>query len=133
MADGNRQQEQQPVAASATKMVPRHFTIHPRHLAVLKRRAQERRLPVSAILREVLDRWIEEENVSDRTPTTGRELVEMLQANGLIGMWADRADIGDSVTFARRLRERAQTRADRADADEMARRGGAHPAGEPSD
>jgi hypothetical protein len=30
--------------------------------------------------------------------------------SGLIGMWADRADISDSREFARRLREQAQTR-----------------------
>jgi hypothetical protein len=28
----------------------------------------------------------------------------------LVGMWADRTDIGDSREFARRLREQAQTR-----------------------
>ncbi len=30
--------------------------------------------------------------------------------SGLIGMWADRSDIGDSREFARRLREQAQSR-----------------------
>ena len=30
--------------------------------------------------------------------------------SGLIGMWADRTDIGDSREFASRLREQAQTR-----------------------
>ena len=30
--------------------------------------------------------------------------------SGLVSMWADRADIGDSRAFARRLREQAQTR-----------------------
>lgn len=30
--------------------------------------------------------------------------------SGLVGMWADRIDIGDSRDFARRLREQAQTR-----------------------
>lgn len=30
--------------------------------------------------------------------------------SGLVGMWAERSDIGDSRDFARRLRERAQTR-----------------------
>lgn len=30
--------------------------------------------------------------------------------SGLVGMWADRTDIGDSREFARRLREQAQTR-----------------------
>lgn len=32
--------------------------------------------------------------------------------SGLVGMWADRSDIGDSRDFARRLREQAQTRLD---------------------
>ena len=30
--------------------------------------------------------------------------------SGLIGMWADRTDMGESREFARRLREQAQTR-----------------------
>lgn len=30
--------------------------------------------------------------------------------SGLIGMWADRTDIGDGREFARRLREQAQSR-----------------------
>jgi hypothetical protein len=30
--------------------------------------------------------------------------------SGLVGMWAERDDIGDSREFARRLREQAQTR-----------------------
>lgn len=30
--------------------------------------------------------------------------------SGLVGMWADRTDIGESRDFARRLREQAQTR-----------------------
>lgn len=34
---------------------------------------------------------------------------DVLQS-GLVGMWADRTDIGDSREFARRLREQAQTR-----------------------
>src|SRR5205823_14235440 len=36
---------------------------------------------------------------------TGRELLEELKASGFIGAWKDRKDIGDSVEFARRLRE----------------------------
>jgi hypothetical protein len=35
---------------------------------------------------------------------TARELAE----SELVGMWADRADIEDSSTFARQLREQAQ-------------------------
>jgi hypothetical protein len=30
--------------------------------------------------------------------------------SGLVGMWAARTDVGDSLAFARRLREEAQTR-----------------------
>lgn len=30
--------------------------------------------------------------------------------SGLVGIWADRTDMGDSQAFARRLREQAQTR-----------------------
>ena len=40
---------------------------------------------------------------------TAREFLE----SPLLGMWADREDIGDSSEFARTLRERAETRGDR--------------------
>ena len=43
-------------------------------------------------------------------PRTGKELVEALTANGLIGAWKDRTDIGDSVEFAEKLRDCAQKR-----------------------
>ena len=33
-----------------------------------------------------------------------------LLESGLVGMWGDRTDIGDSVQFARRLREQAERR-----------------------
>ena len=33
-----------------------------------------------------------------------------LASSDLVGLWADRTDIGDSVTFARQLRQQAQTR-----------------------
>ena len=33
-----------------------------------------------------------------------------LLGSGLVGLWADRADLGESREFARRLRQRAQTR-----------------------
>jgi hypothetical protein len=35
---------------------------------------------------------------------------DALLASGLVGLWSDRADIGDSREFARRLREQSQTR-----------------------
>lgn len=43
-------------------------------------------------------------------PKSGRELLAVLEASGAIGAWADRTDIGDSVEFARQLRERAWAR-----------------------
>jgi AcrR family transcriptional regulator len=45
-----------------------------------------------------------------RKPRTGKELLEVLEKNGLIGMWADRDDIGDTLEFARKLRKMASTR-----------------------
>lgn len=45
--------------------------------------------------------------VSGMTPTT--TAAELLQSD-LVGLWADRTDLGDSQEFARRLREKAQTR-----------------------
>ncbi len=42
----------------------------------------------------------------ERPPLTVRALME----SGLIGMWKDRDDIGDSAQFARKLREQAQRR-----------------------
>jgi hypothetical protein len=41
---------------------------------------------------------------SDR-PRTAAELMRRLRENGLVGMWADRIDIGDSSEYARRLRD----------------------------
>lgn len=37
---------------------------------------------------------------------TARQLLN----SGLVGLWKDRTDIGDSAAFARRLREQAQRR-----------------------
>lgn len=41
---------------------------------------------------------------------TGAELVALLKKEGILGMWADRTDIGDSVEYARTLRREAETR-----------------------
>ncbi len=43
-------------------------------------------------------------------PRTGAELVALLKKEGILGMWADRTDIGDSVEYARTLRREAETR-----------------------
>ena len=44
--------------------------------------------------------------VQNKRPMTGKDLLN----SGLIGMWKDRTDIGDSVEYARKLRQEAQTR-----------------------
>lgn len=45
------------------------------------------------------------------SPSEGRRLTaRRLRRSGLIGLWKDRKDIGDSSTFARRLREQSQKR-----------------------
>jgi hypothetical protein len=47
----------------------------------------------------------------EKAEMTARDLLE----SGLVGVWADREDIDDSVAFARRLRRQAETRQDRGD------------------
>jgi hypothetical protein len=47
----------------------------------------------------------------------GSQMLAELRATGFVGMWKDRKDIRDSSTFARQLRQRVQTRADRRPAD----------------
>ncbi len=41
---------------------------------------------------------------------TGADVVAYWKDNGLIGDWADREDIGDSLEYARELRRQAETR-----------------------
>ncbi len=51
--------------------------------------------------------------VFPQTPVTSpraRLTVGRLRRSGLIGMWADRKDIVDGGSYARRLREKAQRR-----------------------
>ena len=43
-------------------------------------------------------------------PQTGKELLKALRETGVVGMWKDRTDIGDSVEFPRELRRKAQCR-----------------------
>ncbi len=38
-------------------------------------------------------------------PRTGAELVALLKKEGIIGMWADREDMKDSVEYVNRLRQ----------------------------
>ncbi len=43
-------------------------------------------------------------------PLLAKDLLDALRKSGFIGMWKDRTDIGDSIDFARRLREEAERR-----------------------
>ncbi len=52
------------------------------------------------------DEAIISDTTSQAIPMTG----EALLASGLVGIWADRTDMGDTIEFARKLRERAQRR-----------------------
>jgi hypothetical protein len=47
---------------------------------------------------------------SEEKLKTGGLTFRKLLESGIVGMWKDRDDIGDSVEFARKLRERAQRR-----------------------
>lgn len=46
----------------------------------------------------------------DGKPRTGKELLDALIAAGVVGMWEDRTDIGDSVEYASQLRRQAERR-----------------------
>jgi len=43
-------------------------------------------------------------------PKNGKELLDRLVKTGLVGLWKDRSDLGNSSTFARKLREDAERR-----------------------
>jgi hypothetical protein len=43
-------------------------------------------------------------------PRNGAEQLALLEATGVVGLWADREDIGDSSEFAHALRKRAEKR-----------------------
>ena len=47
-----------------------------------------------------------EPSPADTAPLTASDLL----TSGLIGLWADREDLGESTAFARQLREQAQHR-----------------------
>lgn len=65
-------------------------------------------LPVG---KEEADRDVQVTVESAEAPETpsGMTAADLLRS-GLVGMWTDRTDIGDSREYARRLREQAQTR-----------------------
>lgn len=67
---------------------------------------------LDALRRVPVERWDEVlhflEALSNAGPAVGMG-ADLLQS-GLVGLWADRDDLGDSREFARRLRQQAETR-----------------------
>ena len=45
-------------------------------------------------------------SLRERKPLTAQELLN----SDVVGLWEDREDIGDSIAFARQLRQQAETR-----------------------
>jgi hypothetical protein len=91
------------------RMVPKSFTLPPKQIGWLEAEAARRQVTASQIVREL----VEEAMVGTEPGMpggTGRELIEELTANGMIGAWKDRTDINDPTEFARKLRERVWTR-----------------------
>ncbi|MBM3129339.1 MAG: hypothetical protein FJ009_12035 [Chloroflexi bacterium] len=82
------------------------FQVLPRkeQQAVLQRIAEDARLR-KALAQQKRSRAVARPALKKRR-MTARELA----ASEIVGMWADRTDIGDSAAFARTLREQAQRR-----------------------
>jgi hypothetical protein len=78
--------------------------------AAEKQKAYRRRLQAKAAAYDALTRVTATPEDEEDKPQTGPELFAALAANGFIGALAGREDIGDSVEYARQLRERAWTR-----------------------
>jgi hypothetical protein len=55
-------------------------------------------------------RYVKCDGVEHPKAMTGAELIAQLEADGVIGAWADRSDITDSAAYARELRHQAEHR-----------------------
>jgi hypothetical protein len=56
------------------------------------------------------DEAYNEDDYPSSSPTKKQLTAKALLESGIVGMWKDRTDIGDTLEFARKLRERANTR-----------------------
>ena len=53
----------------------------------------------------------EDDTMSEnQRPKTGRELYKVLMDNGLIGMWKDRMDMGDTLEFVQKMKDESRER-----------------------
>lgn len=50
---------------------------------------------------------IEAGRTQEEKPSSGKALLDALREIGVVGMWEDREDIGETVEYARKLREGA--------------------------
>jgi hypothetical protein len=95
------------------RMVPKNFTLPPPQIDWLEAEATRRQVTASQIIRELLaGAMAGDSGAPGAEPLggTGQELIEALTANGMIGAWKERTDLGDPAEFARKLRERVWTR-----------------------
>ena len=72
--------------------------------ARLRRCAERNGMAVEEFAKQVLDR----EMGSEPPARSGAELVDYLEREGVLGIWADRTDITDSPEYARQLRRKAE-------------------------
>ncbi len=77
--------------------------------ARLEEEAAKREKPVEEYALSLLERFMPSPAPMPELKT-GADVVAFWRANGLIGDWADREDIGDSLEYARSLRRQAETR-----------------------
>lgn len=73
--------------------------------ARLEAAAQRQGREVTDILRDLIAQ------LPDDDLPIGARLIKQWEAEGVLGAWADREDIGDSAAYARELRRQAETRA----------------------
>lgn len=83
------------------------FTINlpPSVESYLQEEAANQETPVEEYAAQLI-----EDIIPTPRPRNGAELLALLEKEGIVGMWADRTDIGDSAEYARKLRKQAETR-----------------------
>jgi hypothetical protein len=77
---------------------------------VLERRLKAVAARLGLPLAEYALRTLEAALTPDGMPANGAELVAYWEQEGVLGIWADRADIKDSSEYAGKLRRRAERR-----------------------